>query len=272
MSSSYNPNHAWASTSRTATQIPRSTSVEYERAASGARRLPSVGGRVPLKPTSNSLKPPSQTRSLQHVPDSEGEELHIPGGRAKSPLNALVEAARTALDPAVFYVRQRLDDSTDSHNSSTEQAQPSTNGPRAGNDSSYNYEEEERFVQSEQEKERRSKVKKGRISVDNQAWKPGDDDDEYSDDDVIETERRKRGKNNPAMRGLTGLPTVATGKTTKKRRKGAKGNFEDDGAYSDDQEVCPICPRLTVEFLPAAPFQVFLSQLHATTTDIRRAH
>ncbi|KAF6755466.1 hypothetical protein DFP72DRAFT_1067747 [Ephemerocybe angulata] len=224
MPPSFNPNNSWASSSRS-TAPNRSTSVEYESQVNATlnKRL-AAPNRFPGRGAAS--KPPSKNRSLQSVPDSEAEEQG-PGGRAKSPFDTIVDAARIALTPATFYLR-RLSQEPENQSQSFEQA----NGSHAGNDSSYNYEAEERFV----EKQQRAKPKKGRISVDNQAWKPAMSDIEDSDEEEEPEKRQRRKKDLSISRGLTTLPTVAGGKTTKRRRpKGSKSNAGgDDGGVSDD--------------------------------------
>ncbi|RXW18527.1 hypothetical protein EST38_g7322 [Candolleomyces aberdarensis] len=271
MAPTYNPNHSWASSSRTSTHVPRSTSVEYEQQASATqgRRL-AVPNRFPGRGATAGQKPPSKSRSLQHVPDSEGEEVG-PGGRAKSPFEQIVEAARNALDPAIYYLRQK---STEPENRSGEHSQASINGSHAGNDSSYNYEEEERFVQKSQaqtqSQRNAAKPRKGRISVDNQAWKPSTSDIEDSDDD--EPEKRQRRKKNMSISRMTNLPTVVDGKTTKKRRpKGSKnisGGFDDDDGVSEDNSYTDISASMSAAQLRASVPRLSVEPPAEVSTDL----
>lgn len=244
--SAYNPNHAWASTSKTTTHVPRSTSVEYEQQASATlqnrRLVPPNPNRFPGRGVAAGPKPPSKNRSLSHVPDSEGEE-HGPGGRAKSPFESVIESARTALEPAIFYLQQRSQAASDTSRS-FEQNSSSVNGSRAGNDPSYSYEAEERFVQGEKEKQR-GKLKKGRISVDNQAWKPSHSDQEESEEEE-EPEKRNRRKKVQSISRLDTLPNIGNMKSAKKRRtKGGRGGGDDEGGLSDDNSYAD-----TVSWMP----------------------
>ncbi|KAG2018220.1 spindle pole body-associated protein sad1 [Coprinopsis cinerea AmutBmut pab1-1] len=258
----HNPNHSWASSSRSQQHIPRSTSVEYEEQArtAAARRLPGPNSRIAGRASSsNTLKPPSRNRSLQHVPDSEGEDSIGPNGRATSPYQAVIAAAKRALapalDPATYYVRERT---PEGEGNSVEH--PSGSAP--GNDTTYSYEEEERFVQDLQaaKSEQRISGRRGRISKDNQAYKPTSDDEYSSEDDDDDRKRRRRAK--PAIR-LNNLPTVAGGKTTRKRRTKSKSNIlaadedvSEDISQSDIRSQSAAAsqrasvPRISVEPVP----------------------
>ncbi|KAH6913450.1 spindle pole body-associated protein sad1 [Coprinopsis sp. MPI-PUGE-AT-0042] len=234
VASSHSINNAWASSSRPQSHVPRSTSVEYEEQAKQARRGPLPPNRIPGRGgSSNSLKPPSRNnRSLQQVPEGEGESEVGPNGRATSPYQAVIDAAKRALAPAAYYVRERSQDP----DQSGERSQASvvgflTGNVSAGNDTTYNYEEEEQFVKDAMQGSKADKRKRGRISVDNQAYKPEGEEEESSEEE--EDGKRRRGKAKPAAR-VTNLPSVADGKQTKKRRTKSKANIEIPDDVSED--------------------------------------
>jgi len=239
-----NPNSAWASGSRTSTNnptnVPRSTSVEYEKetqSTSNRRFAPPPNRLAPPPSRSNgaaSRKQLSKQVSIHHVPDSEGEEdvdhHHHPPAirneRGKSPFEHVVDMTKRALGPATFYLRQR------SQEPSADAA--TTNGHNA----SYDYSAEEREFQSQKPTSpsrsgAASHHKKGRISLDNKAYRPSasdlDDSDDDNDDDGRKVRRRKSKKKEPHGGPLTTLPTVA-GHEKKRRRKsrGSKENAIED--------------------------------------------
>ncbi|KAF9525772.1 hypothetical protein CPB83DRAFT_837849 [Crepidotus variabilis] len=242
MSGTHNPNNAWASGSRLS-QVPRSTSVEYEAAAphTANRRLPAPPDKTTRNPQ---RKPPSKSTSLRHVPDSEGEEdqSSISRARGKSPFEHGLTYAKQALGAAVFYARQR---STEPENRSGEQPQPSVNGN--GNESSYEYTAEEQAFQAA--RRANSSVasangsaaqRRNRISVDNKAYKPSreseDEESEWSDNGKTKR-RKKKLRKGPAGGPLSTLPVVSAGKRRKRKgaHGGSKGNVLDDDE-SDSEE------------------------------------
>jgi SUN domain-containing protein 1/2 len=254
------PNSSWASGSRTAnpTNVPRSTSVEYEKETQSTshRRFAPPPNRLappPSKSNGASRKPLSKQVSIRHVPDSEGEEDadHPPARneRGKSPFEHVVDMTKRAFAPATFYLRQR------SQEPSAEGA-ATTNGHN-GQNASYDYSAEEREFQSQQPTSSSRAHKKGRMSLDNKAYRPSasdlDDSDDDGDDDGRKVRRRKSKKKEPHGGPLTTLPTVA-GHEKKRRRKkrGSKGNAldmdEDDSTgLSDEHPSEQVSPLTTTE-------------------------
>ena len=248
-----NPNNSWVSTSRTNHNVPRSTSVEYEASA------PTAFNRKHLAPpppdrlgrtTSTARKPPSKISSIRHVPDSEGEE----DGRAKSPFEKVVNLGKQALSQATFYV-QRRSMSREPEDPSVEQA-PAVNGN--GNDSSYDYADEENAYQATQNKRQSVAQKRGRISVDNKAYKPplSDSESELSDDG--KTRRKKKKKGGPTGGPLSTLPVLLADKAKKKKKRTQRKNLEtqEDESGSEDisQQMDIVCtsiptPKTTSEYL-----------------------
>ncbi|KAI0264452.1 hypothetical protein BC834DRAFT_956783 [Gloeopeniophorella convolvens] len=220
-----NPNDSWASSSRTV--VPRSTSLEYEKEtfSTSTRRL-----NPPPSRSATTAKKLTKQQSVRYVPDSEGEEAaEAPtprGERAKTPLDSVIDLAkRTA-----FYLRQR----------STEpdlgQADQSQSGHRNGD--SYDYEEEERNYQSLSAASTARKThnsalhKRGRISVDNKAYRPSES--EESDEDFIDDDKKRRKKIKKGMVGhLTTLPVVGQDKR-RRRRRSTKGDGE--AAEGEEEE------------------------------------
>ncbi|KAH7921043.1 hypothetical protein BV22DRAFT_1097203 [Leucogyrophana mollusca] len=241
-----NPNNSWASGSQTNLNVPRSTSVEYEKEthSTSARRLAVPPNRLTQR---SSRKPLSkQTSGLTHVSDSEGEEntesvSYI--GRGKSPFEQAVDISKRVLETATsIYMRQR----------SQEPANIS-----GGTDSSYDYASEEREYQemqrqqqvaqeqSQQVSSRRNGAahKRGRMSLDNKAYRPSasdleeDSEGELSDDGK---KRRKKIKKKDLGGGpLTSLPVAGYDKRRKKKTRGSKGNAaegEEEGDSSSGSE------------------------------------
>ncbi|PPR03309.1 hypothetical protein CVT26_007783, partial [Gymnopilus dilepis] len=235
MSTYTNPhNAAWASSSRERGHVPRSTSQEYENTVSNQtyKRLaapPDKLGRGP--PSTTVRKPPSKSTSSLHVPDSEGEgDSRGLNGRAKSPLETSLTFAKNALGAAAFYVRQR---SREPEDRSVEH--PPANGTTNGNDSSYDYAEEEQAFQSQKQRNNAAH-KRNRMSLDNKAYKPSlsdEEESEYSDNDKTRR-RRKKGKKGPAGGPLTSLPVVGADKRRRRKGHGPKGTH--DGPDDDDSD------------------------------------
>jgi SUN domain-containing protein 1/2 len=231
-----NPNDSWASGATRRSNLPRSTSVEYEKETqSTIRRLnvPPPSNRIPAHRTI------TKTTSIQHVPDSEDDEpppvAHV---RGKSPFQHVADAARSVLAPATFFMVRRSQEPED------------TNGRDS---SSYDYAEEEQQYQDQQagpqpkQPSKRNTHKRGRISIDNKAYRPSVSDLEQSDEDFEEDgkkmRRRKKNKRDSVGGPLTSLP-VAGYDRRKKRRRNTKGDGgegegdedEDDESASDELE------------------------------------
>lgn len=259
-----NPNTAWASSSRTTqnpTHIPRSTSVEYEKEtqSTSTRRFAPPPNRLappPSRSNGTGRKQLAKQASLRQVPDSEGEgddsrEEGRPATneRGKSPFEHVVDMTRRALGPATFYLRQRS------------QEPPGDGIPNGhhGHSNSYDYSAEEREYQSQKPTPTRTPAsasasgiggthhhKKGRMSLDNKAYRPSasdlDDSDESEDDDGRKVRRRKSKKKEPHGGPLTTLPTVAGHTGRKKKKRGSKGGMgegeeEEEEWVSDEHEV-----------------------------------
>ncbi|KAI0058169.1 hypothetical protein BV25DRAFT_1299148 [Artomyces pyxidatus] len=226
-----NPNDSWASSgSRTTTNVPRSTSVEYEKEtqSTSTRRLGAPPSRLapPARSTGAARKSLSKTQSVRYVPDSEGEEPPPENGRARTPLDTVVDVARRT----AFYLRQR---------SQEPEPGPSGQTNSYSNNDSYDYAAEEREYQSQAAK--RAAHKRNRMSADNKAYRPTqsdlEDSDEYVSDDGKKGRRRKskKGLGGP----LTTLP-VANYQTKRRRRKGTKGDgVEEEGDSGSEERESP---------------------------------
>ncbi|KAF5359870.1 hypothetical protein D9756_003457 [Leucocoprinus leucothites] len=230
-----NPNNAWASgVTRPNPTVPRSTSVEYEKETqtTTTRRLAPPPHRLARPPPSR--KPISKNASVTMVPDSEGEnDTSAPAanGRGKSPFEHVVDAAKMMLKPATYYVRQ-LSREPEDHSTST-------NGNTSHNrDASYDYAAEEQEFQAAQQAKRASLPihKRGRMPMDNRAYKPSvsdieSDDDDFSDEDKRKRRKKKR-KNEPVGGPLTTLPVLSA---DRKRKQKSRGN-RSGAAEQDDEE------------------------------------
>ncbi|KXN84739.1 Spindle pole body-associated protein sad1 [Leucoagaricus sp. SymC.cos] len=237
-----NPNNTWTSgVTRPNPAVPRSTSVEYEKETqtTTTRRLAPPPNRFTRPPSSR--KPISKNASVRLVPDSEGEEdSSAPSpakGRGKSPFEHVVDAAKKVLKPATYYVRQlSLEPEDRSH---------STNGNTTHNrDTSYDYAAEEQEFQEAQQAKRTSLSahKRGRMPMDNRAYKPSasdieGDDDEYSDEDKRKR-RKKKKKNEPVGGPLTTLPVLSADRKKKRKSRGTKSGVpgQDDEESESDEE------------------------------------
>ncbi|KAJ3907875.1 hypothetical protein F5879DRAFT_874682, partial [Lentinula edodes] len=233
-----NPNTAWASSSRTArtSNPPRSTSVEYEsQASNNARRLGAPPSRLGSKTNNKPLSMNSSSRSI--VPDSEGEQSQsqiLDYSREKSPFSfdQLTNLAQTAIQKTSYFVREKQ----------REDQQPNGNA-------SYDYSAEEREYQqyernvnanasSSKNLSSSAVHRKNRISTDNKAYKPSQEElEESSDDDVSDTRRRRRkkGASGPAGGPLTTLPKVGPEKRRKKGSRKTKGGAA-NGEEEDEEE------------------------------------
>jgi SUN domain-containing protein 1/2 len=161
-------------------------------------------------------------------------------GRGKSPFEHVVDAAKKILKPATYYVRQL--------SLEPEDRSYSTNGNITHNrEISYDYATEEQEFQAAQQAKRASLSahKRGRMSMDNRAYKPSvsdveSDDDDYSDEDKHKR-RRKKKRNEPVGGPLTTLPVLSADR--KKRRKsrgnrpGATGQDEEESESDDEPSV-----------------------------------
>ena len=233
-----NPNNAWASGSQTNLNVPRSTSVEYEKethSTSNRRLAPPPSRLAHRKPVSK------QASALTHVSDSEAEEHHSQtldiSARGKSPFEQVFDMSKRAIDTATsFYLRQR----------STEPADVSA-ATTNGKESSLDYEELDREYQElqrqrsqEDDQSASRKVsasnRRSRISLDNKAYRPSmsdESDDQVSDDGKKRRKKLKKKDLGPGT--LTSLPVAGYDKRRRRKRGSKVGEGELDGA-EDDQE------------------------------------
>ncbi|OJA11589.1 hypothetical protein AZE42_01956, partial [Rhizopogon vesiculosus] len=237
-----NPNNAWVSGSQTNLNVPRSTSVDYEKEthSTSSRRLAPPPNRLSLrKPLSK------QDSTMTHVSDSEAEDNqesqeHDHSARGKSPFDQVVDISKRALTSATsFYMRPRSTEPAD-----MSAANPTTNGK----ESSHGYAPEEQeyqeimrqkeaTVQREQATSRRTAAshKRNRMSIDNKAYRPSQSDVEGESDDISDDGRKRRRKIKKRDLGggpLTTLPVAGYDKR-RKRKKGSKGNAA-EGEEEDD--------------------------------------
>lgn len=250
-----NPNDSWASGSQPNLNVPRSTSVEYEKEthSTSSRRLAPPPSRLTQRTNKKPLS--KQASGLTHVSDSEGEDhlqsqsLSIEHSmRAKSPLESVLDISKRALGSATsFYLRQR----------STEPADNSA-ATVNGRESSYDYAPEEREYQElqrqlaersqehgqdqEQQFAGKKTHRRNRMSVDNKAYRPTESDLEESNDDISDDGRKRRKKTKKKDLGpgpLTSLPVAGYDKR-RRRRKGTKlsatGEVVDDEGSSESEE------------------------------------
>lgn len=243
-----NPNESWASGSQANLNVPRSTSVEYEKEthSTSNRRLAPPPSRLTQRTNKKPLS--KQASGLTHVSDSEGEDqpqsqsLSVEHSmRARSPLESVLDISKRALGSATsFYLRQR----------STEPADQSV-ATVNGRESSYDYATEEREYQElqrqlaepsqeqGQEQEQHFAAKRthrrNRMSLDNKAYRPTESDLEESNDDISDDGRKRRKKTKKKDLGpgpLTSLPVAGYDKR-RRRRKGTK--LSATGEVMDDE-------------------------------------
>ncbi|KAG1876094.1 hypothetical protein C8R48DRAFT_627638 [Suillus tomentosus] len=247
---SSNPNNAWASGSQTNLNVPRSTSVDYEKEthSTSSRRLAAPSNRLSQRNMRKTLS--KQDSNMTHVSDSEGEDNQESqerdrSARGKSPFEQVVDVSKRALTSATsFYMRPR----------STEPADISAaNTTTNGRDSSYDYASEEQEYQEtmrqklarEQQEQSASKrpalsQKRNRMSADNKAYQPSQSDMEGDSDDVSDDGRKRKRKFKKKDLGggpLTTLPVAGYDKRRKKKR-GSKTNVEgeeDDSSSGSEQ-------------------------------------
>ncbi|KAF9468033.1 hypothetical protein BDZ94DRAFT_1184307 [Collybia nuda] len=234
----HNPNSAWASgSSRPNPGVPRSTSVEYEREAQAtiARRLPAPVSRHAPPRSTTGRRPLTKTSSARHVSDSEGEvERPVANGRGKSPFEDVYDSAKRVLAPVSFYLQQKLQ--VPGEISLEESSTATANGKEA----SYDYTAEEQEFQASQTRNAKNQShKRGRISVDNKAYKPPVSDHESSEDDSEgdeKTKKRRKKKKKDSAGLFNQLPVITHDKKRKKKSRGSKQNLEEEDDESDSEE------------------------------------
>ncbi|KAL1666920.1 hypothetical protein GGF50DRAFT_87067 [Schizophyllum commune] len=198
-----NPNQAWAA-GPSRTNVPRSTSVEYEN------QLRQTSGRGLVPPPSRFAKPPSHDRSNGTISQSENSFA-----REKSPFDQIAEKIHQSIPgPLQFIVRQREpEDST-----------------------SYEYSMEERDYQSQT---KRQTHRRNRISTDNKAYKPSQSDLEESDEDFDDDDRTRRRKKKKKETGgglLTTLPVIGQDKRRKRKKKNVTTGEDEESEPEQDQQ------------------------------------
>ncbi|KAJ8468876.1 hypothetical protein ONZ45_g17083 [Pleurotus djamor] len=240
-SESMNPNDSWASgASASYRNIPRSTSVEYEKETqnTGSRRLAPPPRRTfgPQRTT----KPLSKSGSVNSnvAPDSEQDDDQTrlenrSYQRGKSPL---VEAVNGLYNKSVSFVMRAR--GTDAETTTNLNGQPEN--------TSYSYEQEEAQYEASQPTTSTATRKplahrRKTMSVDNKAYKPSQSDLEQSDSDYDGDDgrrrRRKSKKGGPNGGPLTSLPVAQYDKKKRRRSKGGKGDVEgDEDSAGDDVE------------------------------------
>lgn len=246
-----NPNDTWASQS-SRTNVPRSTSVEFEQQAA------TLGGRRFAEPPRRNGPPPARssgaaTRQVTSngttlVNDGDNDEeqrrTRNPSARGKSPL---IETALEMAKRAAFYMRPRAT-AQDELENSPPQDQSYTNGHN--HQDSYSYETEEREYAREKAEMEAQKSnaqrkgnplgagphKRGRISIDNKAYKPSVSDYDDSDEDLSDDTKKRRKKKKKDLSGLS-LPVMPGTKRRKRKSRGSgemAGSDEDGGSESDN--------------------------------------
>ena len=235
-----NPNSAWASGSQTNLNVPRSTSVEYEKEthSTSSRRLAPPPSRLTHRTSHKPLS--KQPSALTHVSDSEAEEQPSQflddSARAKSPFEQVLDISKRAINTATsFYLRQR----------STEPADVSA--ATNGKESSLDYEEldreykelqRQRSQEDDQSASRKASAnnnRRNRMSLDNKAYRPSVSDDE-SDDQISDDAKKRRKKLKKKDLGpgtLTSLPVAGYDKRRRRKRGSKAGEADPDGAEDD---------------------------------------
>lgn len=246
MSTNSNANNSWGNGSRQ--NLPRSTSVEYEKETQSTshRRLAVPPNRT--GPRSNNLKPPSKARLMQNVSEQEsdhGGEVVDANGRAKSPFDHLTDLAARALSPATYLMRQRSHEPEDVPLPSRQATDATLVGPN--HSVSYDYaEEEEEYQNSLKPSSKRTGAatahKRNRMSMDNKAYRPSTSDiDSESDADVDEDGRkgrRRRAKKKELGGGpLTTLPVAGYDKRKKKKVRANRGNGQGEDESGSDEHA-----------------------------------
>ena len=237
-----NPNSAWASGSQTNLNVPRSTSVEYEKEthSTSSRRLAPPPSRLTHRASHKPL--PNQVSALTYVSDSEPEQHSQSidnSGRGKSPFEQALDMSKRAINTATsFYLRQRSAEPADVSAAITN-----------GKESSLDYEELDReYMELQQQrtheddesasKRSSSTNRRNRISLDNKAYRPSMSDLEESDDQASNDGKKRRKKIKKKDLGpgtLTSLPVAGYDKR-RRRKKGSKGGEAELGEAEDDQE------------------------------------
>lgn len=235
---SMNPaNSSWAS-GVPQKNVPRSTSVEYEKETHSIimnRRL----GAPPSRGTRPTRPPPAA--STRHIPESDGEEVAPqPVQRGKSPFEHIVEATRR-LAPATFLMRRQSEEPE-----ARPEARPAPTNGVQDKSSSYDYSAEEREFhslshdQSNGQHKANAAHKRNRMSVDNKAYQPTQSDLEESDEDLEvdgkRTRRKRTAKKHGAVGGpLTSLPVTSYDKRKKKRRDTKSSGLDEDEESSEEE-------------------------------------
>ena len=231
-----NPNDAWATGATRRANLPRSTSVEYEKEtqSTATRRLnPPPTNRLPPR------RPISKTGSTNLVPDSEDEAPPPTYTRGKSPFDHVADTVRSLVS---VHMKPRSPE-------------------RERSMASYDYASEEREYRNEpptpqQPQKKAPASKRNRISSDNKAYKPTASDLEESDEDFVDGDRKRRRKKkrNDSIGGpLTTLPVAGYDKK-RRRKKNAKGEYveeEEDDSETDEQSK--ISEQVRVHITPRIP-------------------
>ena len=235
-----NPNEAWATGATRRSNLPRSTSVEYEKEthSTATRRLnPPPLNRVPPR------RPTSKTGPVNLVVDSD-DEAPPTYTRGKSPFEQVADTVRSFVNPVVsVHMKARSPE-------------------REQSMASYDYASEEREYRNQQAtpqqlQKKAPAPKRTRISSDNKAYKPTASDLEQSDEDFFDGDRKKRRrkKRNDSVGGpLTTLPVAGYDKK-RRRRKNAKGeDIEEEEDDSETDERSKISEHVRVSYRSGLPF------------------
>ena len=226
-----------SSSSYQRTNYPRSTSVEYEQQSqsSSHRRLA-----VPPSRSGRSSKPSSRAGASSRGSDVENEHVEVDAnGRGKSPFEHITDFAKRTLVPTTFLMREPAD--AGEGQAPSRQATDATLVAQSSNVGESYAEEEEEFQQLQRAAKKPTSTahKRGRISVDNKAYKPSASDAESESDEDFGDERkgRKRRSKKKDVGGgpLTTLPVAPYDKRKKKKGRSGKGGDEDEDFVSEEQ-------------------------------------
>ena len=229
------------------TNLPRSTSVEYEKETQSTshRRLA-----VPASRTRPSSSKPNSRASNRGASDVENES-RTTASRAKSPFDHLADLTRRAMSPgaaASFLLRAPSREPDVLPRTATRQA---TDATLVGQTSeSYDYAAEEEEMQrmdktsnhaSSSTYKKPTRPPNNRISTDNQAYKPSESEYESDEDDMGKKTRRRKKKKDSVGGPLTTLPVTQYDKRKKRKGRSGKGGEHEesgsDGESIEDQAV-----------------------------------
>ncbi|OCF41302.1 hypothetical protein I317_04873 [Kwoniella heveanensis CBS 569] len=200
--------------------------------------------------STSSRKPPSKTQSAR-------------GGsvRAQSPAESLASAAR-ALSPVRYFLKSQEDENGDFDTSGGGYPSFSSLGNGSGSfeqlgEISYDYQQEERFVQEAQAKAAKTrgprvsdpKKRRGKALAEDLPYRPAEDDEIYNSEDsggegegivkngALEGRASTRGVRQEKGEGYLGMGLGIQPRQRRKTRKGDEGGMYDEGSEGEESEM-----------------------------------